>query len=205
MATTVNLSGLQLDELPSWLYLLPPGMLLTPGVVAPKPLVVPVGDANKLLAQTVRLVADLPAGVSGDVVWTRGTAELLVKTGGVKLACAPGVVTVAVPVSCDQLGPPATMHVALAVGSEDRPAGLVMSAFSRCAGPDVVGEQWSEALTAFAWEALLHLAQELCGATGKDKAGRPLVPASIAATKGALLLQPMARHELSSPAAKVKP
>ena len=182
---------------PRWFRLLDARAKLKAGTPAPQPLRVPVDAANRALATTVRLVANLPTGTSGDVVWTHGAAELLVHTEDVKLACASGAVTVSVPVSCDQVPAGATVTVPFAVGSDRRTAGLVMSSFSRPVGPDAVTTLWSEALMAFAWETVLLLAQRLCGAVGHDAAGRPLVPASIGAEPGVLILQPMARNELS--------
>lgn len=175
----------------------PPEPKLRPEAVSAQPLRVPVAVVNRLLTSSARLVADLPQGVSGDVVWTRGDAELLVRTHKLSLACAPGLVLLSIAVACDQVPRGATVVVPLAVGSEERPAGLVMSAFARPAGPDVICSLWSEALTAFAWEVLLHLAQTLCGTTGKDAEGRALVLASIASARNVLVLQPVARNELS--------
>jgi hypothetical protein len=189
-------------ELPRWFRPLDPGVKLAAGTPAPQLLRVPADAANRALATTVRLVANLPAGTSGDVVWTLGPAECLVHTASVKLACASGVVTFSVPVSCDQVPAGATVAVPFAVGTDHRTAGLVMSSFSRPVGPDVVTALWSEALIAFTWEALLQLAQRLCGAVGNDAAGRPLVPASIGAAPGVLILQAMARNELRARSAQ---
>lgn len=159
---------------------------------------VPVAVANRMLRTTIRLVADLPPRATGTLVWVQGDSELLVDAQGVQLACAPGLVTVGVPVTCDELQQrPATIPVPIAVGTAERTAGLVMATFDRLAGPELVTALWSEAIAAFAWEALVHLAQQLSAAVGKDAAGRPLVPASIGAEQGVLLVQPMARHDLS--------
>lgn len=73
-----------------------------------------------------------------------------------------------------------------------------MSSLTRPVGPDLVVDIWSTALIAFAWEALVHLAQQLCAAAGSDGAGRPLIPAYVAAARGILLIQPMARHRIAS-------
>jgi hypothetical protein len=123
-----------------------------------------------------------------------GDSELLVRTAGIGLACLPGLVTISVPVGCDQLPAIATVEVPFAVGTEKSPTGLVMSTLGRPSGPDLVVDGWSGPLVAFAWEALVHLAQSLCGAVGSDAAGRPLIPAYIGADRNLLLLQPMARH-----------
>jgi hypothetical protein len=180
----------------AWFKLLGDRVRLAAGKPAPEPLRVPAEAANRVLRASVRLVADVPARGAGTLVWTQGDSELQVDLDGVRLACATGLVTVSVPVACDQLPKGATVAVPLAVGSAARTAGLVMSTFDRLAGPALVTAVWSEALTAFAWEALVHLAQQLSGGVGKDAAGRALVPSSIGAEAGVLLVHPMARHDL---------
>ena len=65
-----------------------------------------------------------------------------------------------------------------------------MATLDRPIGPEPIIDEWSAALTAFAWEAVVHLAQSLCAAAGTDAAGRTLVPASIAAARGVLLISP---------------
>lgn len=163
---------------------------------APPLLRVPVQQAQRTLRQTVRLVADLPRGSSPDVVWRDGANELLVHTGGISIACRPGLVAFGLPVTCDQLGKHATVQVPLGVGTPDAPAGLVMSSLARPVGPDVVVDVWSQALVAFVWEALVHLAQILCAQAGVDPAKRPLVPGAVAATRDLLLIQPVVRHQV---------
>lgn len=159
---------------------------------------VPAELANRQLAESTRLVADVPRAASATVVWTLGEAELLVQTDQVRLSCAPGLVTMAVPVTCDELeGTLVPVPVPLAVGAPNAPRGLLTATFDRLAGPEVVTALWSEAIAAFAWEVLLHLAGTVAAAAGKDRLGRPLVPGAIAADRGVLLVQPMARHDLT--------
>lgn len=177
----------------SWLRRIRRNVALQPGATTNSPLTVPAADAQRVLRSTVRLVADLPGGAASDVVWVNGDSELVVHTAAVTLACDPGVVTVGLPVSCDQLSS-AVVTVSLAVGTQDAPCGLLMATFGAPQGPAVVLDVWAEALTAFAWEAVLHLAQLLSGEVGRDASGLPLVPAIIGAAQGALLVQPMARH-----------
>jgi hypothetical protein len=107
-------------------------------------------------------------------------------------------VTIGLTVDCDQLAEPVTATVPIAVGRVDSPAGLVMSTFQRVQAPDLVADLWSEAITAFAWEALLELARRLCADMGHDAAGRALIPGGIAAAPDVLIIQPMARHDLSA-------
>jgi hypothetical protein len=186
----------------AWFEPVAAGVRVTAGAAAPKVLRVPAETVNRLLRATIRFVADLGPTASGTFVWTQGDSELLVDAFGVRISCEPGLVTVHVPVSCDQLPRPALVPVPIAVGTAQRTTGLVMATFERLAGPEVVTARWSEAITAFAWEALVHLAQQLSGAVGKDADGRALVPASVGAEQGVLLVQPMGRHDLSVRAAR---
>jgi hypothetical protein len=172
---------------------MPPATTLTEGAAGDW-VRVPAGDAQRLLRDTARLVADLPKGSNQSVVWVAGASELLVHTDGITLTANTGLVTLAIPVDCDQLEKTAVVTVPLALGSEKNPRGLFMSTFDTPGGPDVVTDAWGGPLTAFAWEALLTLAQQLCRAAGNDARGRPLVPASIAAGGEVLLVMPMARQ-----------
>lgn len=170
---------------------------LAPGALPDDVLAVPQGDAQKVLREVVRLVADLPTGTTPVVVWQLAGSELWVDTSSTALTCRDGVVTVSVTVTCDELDEPLTLPVPIAVGTRDAPTGLVMSTFDRLDGPALVTDRWSDAVTAYAWESLVELARRLCARLGDDARGRPLVPGGIASASGVLLVQPMARHELS--------
>jgi hypothetical protein len=169
---------------------------LAPGTT-PKPLTVPQAQANKLLGSIVRVVADIPRGASPEVVWTQGSDELLVDTRSIGLVCTNGLVRVSLAVDCDQLATPAKVTVPLAVGSPAQPNGLIMSSFTRIDAPGEIVHIWSEAITAFAWEALLELAAQLCAEVGKDGRGRPLIPVDISASNKHLIVTPMARHDVT--------
>ena len=95
-----------------------------------------------------------------------------------------------------EIGRNAAIEVPFAVGTHDRPAGLTMSTQRRLLGPDVIVDRWSDAIVAFAWEALLETARRLAERAGKDTQGRPLIPVAIASGSGTLHIQPMARHNL---------
>ena len=158
---------------------------------------IPQKQANAMLRSIVRFVADIPASGTPLVVWTQGTDELLVDTASVTLECTSGLIRVKVTVECDQLDEPTRVVVPLAVGAPNRSSGLVMSAFTRVDGPAVVADVWSDALTAFAWEAVLELARRLCVETGRDTKGRALIPVEISAAPQRLLVTPMARHDVT--------
>lgn len=154
---------------------------------------IPQGDAQKVLAGVVRLVADLPVGTTAVVVWHQSVDELWVDTSSVTITCDPGLVTMSLTVSCDQVRGPVTLAVPFAVGTSTIPTGLLMTTFDQLAGPDVVVAAWSEAVTAFCWESLVEVARAVCTRLGKDRTGKTLVPGGLGADKGRLLIQPMAR------------
>jgi hypothetical protein len=181
----------------SWLQPLSPNIRVVAGERAPNMLRVPIAEANRVLKATIRFVADLPKSTSGRVVWQQGASELAVRLDQIDIAAAKGLITISFPVACDQLDGEQRVSVPIAVGTEERPAGLVMSTFTQPAGPVAVTQLWSESIIAFAWEAIVHLAQQLCAAVGNDTRGYALVPGTIGAAPNVLLLQPMARHKLT--------
>ena len=178
-----------------WLTRLDDGIVLSAGQLAPKNTEVPTKDAQQIVASVVRLVLDLPRNSNPRVVWTLGDSELLVHSDTTKIACSSGVVTISVQVECDQC-PPVTIPVPLGVGTRRAPSGLVMSTFSDLEGPAAIVGVWSDALSAFAWETLLEVARSVAAGVGSDARGLPLVPGSVGAAPGRLLIQPVARHSL---------
>jgi len=165
------------------------------GATAKEWLRVPTPDAQRLVRAVARLVADLPRDTSPDVVWTFGASELLVHTGRLNMSLAPGLVTIAIPVECDQVEP-STIEVPMAVGTTQQVRGLFASAFDKPLGPAEVTDLWADSLNAFAWECVITLAQHLAAESGRDSRKRELVPAAIAAERGAFLVKPMARNEV---------
>jgi hypothetical protein len=170
---------------------------LKPGAVPRKGVTLKAAEATRLLRSVIRFVADVPTDSSPVVVWEQDGSELWVDISTTTLTCIPGVIRVTVKVGCDQLPEPAVITVPFGVGTPEAPTGLVMSSLSRLDGPEVVTGRWTAALTAFAWEAILELARRMCAELGKDAAGLPLIPGSIAAGSQTLVLQPMARNDLS--------
>lgn len=168
---------------------------LAPGGRSDRPLAIPQGDLQHLARSVVRRVADLPVEAKPQVVWTQDRSELLVHLSTLSLQCAAGLVTVGICVECGETGP-VPIPIPIAVGTRERPAGLVMQAFSAVDGPPIISRPWSEALTAFAWELLVETARSICAEVGRDQAGRPLIPGAIGAAPRRLLIEPMARHTL---------
>lgn len=180
-----------------WFQPLRPDAKLPPGTLAPDTLRVPVDHAQAVLRAIIHLVADVPADAPPTVVWVAGHDELLVYLDRTRIACASGIVTISLFVTCDEIREDQRIDVAFGVGTSKRPAGLVMSTFDRVQGPSVITDTWSGSITAFAWEALVTMAQQLAAAAGKDAAGRPLVPATIGAEPRMLLVGSMARNNLT--------
>lgn len=195
------LSGLLLGagtKKPEWLRPIRLAGRLQPGQVPKHVVTVPAGEAQRLLRGIIRFVADIPADTSTVVVWERDGSELWVDVGTVSLTCTEGLVRIGVRCGCDQLEEAVVVTVPIGVGTQEAPAGLVMTTVQRLAGPDLLADRWSDAITAFAWEALVELARRLCAELGRDRAGLPLIPGAVAATRGALLVQPMSRTDLSA-------
>jgi len=131
-----------------------------------------------------------------EVVWVEGDSELAVRMAGVQIETDDGLVTVTIPVRCDQSGP-VTVEVNFAMGADDAPAGLFASTFRRPIGPRLVIDTWGDALVAYAWQCVLGMVAGLSAAVGKDSRGNLLVPAEIVASKDGLRIVPMARHRFS--------
>ncbi|MGZ4312729.1 MAG: hypothetical protein ACXVR1_11565, partial [Solirubrobacteraceae bacterium] len=94
---------------------------------------------------------DLPSVL----IWELGASALAVNVGEIATAVEEGIVTVTIPVVCDQVPRRGRVRVTFAVGSPDRPAGLLAATTQAPEGPQIVIDLWGEALVALAWQALL--------------------------------------------------
>jgi hypothetical protein len=189
----------QIADLPAnnrtWFKQVPPGKSRDVANQAVS-LRVPQADAGLALLGLIRFVADIPADASLTVVWQSGRNELMVDCGSVALRCDPGLITVGLSVQCDQVQRTRVI-VPFAVGTSAAPRGLYLSTIDRLDAPAEIAEAWSDPIIAFCWEALLELAQRVCGQIGTDAQQRPLVPATLAADAGMLVLTATARPDLS--------
>jgi hypothetical protein len=175
--------------------LVPPDPL-DPGGLAPE---VPV--SRQAVRELFTAAALFAVGLLGDdgrprgeaVVWVELDRELLVLVAKFKVRLGPGIVAVTIPVRCEEVGD-AEVHVTFAVGSPDRPAGLLVATEARPRGPQIVVDLWGEALVAFAWKVLLDVAAHVAFAAGEDKDGQRLVPAALSADKEVITVLPQARH-----------
>ena len=180
-----------------WFRPLHSGIKLPPGTIAPDLLRIPVKDAETVMRGIIHLVADIAADTRPSVVWVAGDDELLVQLDATRLTCAPGFITISLFVQCDEVRGAQRIDIAFAVGSPQRPTGLVMSTFDRPQGPSAILDTWSASITAFAWETLVTTAQQLAAGVGNDANKRPLVPGTIAADTNLLLIGAMARNNLA--------
>ncbi len=194
MATSIQFPSIDFNHF-DWLKRIDKKLLLDIGDRSPDLLSVPTKDAQRVLGETVRLVLDLPRNSTPLVVWTQGDSELLVHSDKTRISLSSGVVTLKITVECQEHGK-RVIPVPIGVGTKQAPSGLVMSTFEDLEGPAELVAAWSDAIIAFAWEALLETARVICSEVGKDKRGLPLVPGSIGAGSGQLLLQPVARYSL---------
>ena len=173
-----------------------PGRGLDEGQVF-EPVFVELGQATELLRVAARRGAGFFRPTQRtEVVWVDGDKELAVGIAGVDIKMTDGLVGIFIPVRCDQTGP-ATIQVAFAVGSANKPGGVFAAAHRRPYGPELIVSVWGEALVAFAWQCLLGLVSQVAGATGKDARGNVLVPVEFMADAKGLHIVPMARHRFS--------
>ena len=193
-----------LDELRKRCPELVPREPLEPGA-ATEPLPLRPERVGPLLTLAARQAAQAAAGVAvasdpdrlpRTVLWQEGPDALVVDVAGVAVEIGDGVVTVSIPVHCDQLeGGREDVDVDLVLGTPERPTGLLAAA-SEPRGARVVVRRWGDALTALAWQAALDAVGGVAAAAGADRDGAPLVPAALTAARDGLQLVAQARHEL---------
>jgi hypothetical protein len=137
-----------------------------------------------------------PTRLPRSVLWEEGADALLVEVGRVDVQLGDGVVSVLIPVRCDQLAEGAeTVAVDFVVGTPERPTGLLAAAMDP-RGPRAVVGRWGEALTALAWQAVLESAGGVAGAAGMDHDGAPLVPVALTAGRTGVAVVAQARHAI---------
>jgi hypothetical protein len=146
---------------------------------------------SSALGTLVQLAALRRTEGEGRIVWDDGVNQLMVHAAKVRSVVTEGIVRISVPVECDQTR--ATMEIAFAVGSEKRVAGMIAATADRPAGDPLIARVWGEALIAFAYGALLDLADSLAGASGRDERNDRLVPRGLVARRGQLSVETQAR------------
>jgi hypothetical protein len=182
--------------------LLPADPLPSGAVAAPVPLdpkqaagLMTIAARQAVLAATgARLPTD-PAQLPSSVLWQDGADALLVEVAQIDVQIGDGLVSVAIPVQCDQLPKGRDIVVVdLVLGMPNRPTGMLAAA-TEPRGPRVVVRRWGEALLALAWQALLDTAGGVAGAAGTDQDGAVLIPTGLTASQSGLAIVAQARHE----------
>ena len=177
---------------------LDPGAVAAPVPLQPKEaagLMTIAARQAVLTASGARVPSDasqLPAAV----LWQDGPDALLVEVAGIDVQIADGLVSVAIPVRCDQLPKGRDVVVVdLVLGTPARPTGMLAAA-TEPRGPRIVVSRWGEALTALAWQALLDTAGGVAAATGDDRDGAVLIPTGLTASRAGIVVVAQARHEI---------
>jgi hypothetical protein len=152
----------------------------------------------KDLANLVNVAAKIASGFfrptrRTEVLWVDGDSELLVSIDRIEVEVGDGLISIRLPVRCDQTGP-TSVTVLFAVGRADFPAGTYASTYRRPQGPELIVDAWGEALVAFAWQIVLTVFVQVAGTAGKDGRGSRLVPGTVVVSDNGLMVFPMARH-----------
>lgn len=126
-------------------------------------------------------------------IWVRNDSELLVHAGRITLTLADGLVVVRVPVACTEVGS-TQVEIPFAVGSKERPAGMIVATEDQPRGDERLMALWGEPLIAFAWRALLKVASQVAASAGVDEDGNGLVPIAVSASPDGLVVHTLARH-----------
>jgi hypothetical protein len=183
--------------------LLPPAPLgagtpLEPLPILPKEAGVLIAIAARqavLTAAGARLPED-PNQLPTVVLWQDGPAALLVEVSAITVRLDEGLVSVGIPVRCDQLPRGReVITVDFVLGTPTRPTGLLAAA-TEPRGSRLIVERWGEALTALAWQALLDAVGGIAGAAGTDDDGAVLVPTALTASANGLAIIAQARHAI---------
>jgi hypothetical protein len=183
--------------------LLPAAPLEPGGVAAPIPLQPKEAAALMSIAARQAVLTAAGARVPSDarrlpaaVLWQDGADALLVEVGQIDVQLADGLVSVAIPVRCDQLPKGRGVAVVdLVLGTPARPTGMLAAA-TEPRGPRIVVSRWGEALTALAWQALLDTAGGVAAVAGADHDGAVLIPTGLTASRAGIAVVAQARHEL---------
>lgn len=174
----------------------PPPAPMSAGDVAPRVFAKP-----EEAAQLISVAAKRAAGLfrptrRTEVVWVASDSQLAVGLTGFEVEIGDGLLTMIIPVRCDQTGPD-HVRVTFALGADQSPAGLFAATPARPSGPAVIIAAWGDHLVAYAWQCLLGLVSGIAGAVGKDTRGNVLVPAELIASADGVMVVPMARHRFA--------
>jgi hypothetical protein len=146
------------------------------------------GSFTRLFVAAAMQSTGAATGAAGAVIWQLQGHELEVFVSQVQVKLDDGLISVSIPVSCDQVKS-AVVQVPFAIGSRAAPAGMIAATEQTPRGPDAIVKVWGEALVAFAWHTLLTVLTRIAGRAGVDADGAGLIPAAITAgTDGVRIL-----------------
>jgi hypothetical protein len=173
----------------------------TPGPMAEGEISHSVIVNEKTASELLRVAAWRASGLfrptkRTEIVWVNGDSELAVNLVDLHVEFSEGLLSVIIPVRCDQTGS-GVVEVLFAVGTPNQPTGLYASTYRRPNGPELIVNAWCAALVAFAWQCVLGMVSGIAGATGKDSRGNVLVPVEMAVSERGMEIVPMARHRFS--------
>jgi len=170
---------------------------ILPGLGSPAPLPagavgpeIPIdpGSFGRLFVAAAMQSASIPAGAAGVVIWQLHGHELEVFVSQVQVKLDDGLISVSIPVSCDQTKP-VIVQVPFAMGRKAAPAGMIVATEESPRGPDIIVKVWGESLVAFAWHTLMTVLTKIAARAGVDADGAGLIPAAISAgTDGVRIL-----------------
>lgn len=185
-----------LEELRRLCPELVPGPPLPPGEI---------GQPASLGADVLQELVGVALGAAEEprVVWQAAGSELLVHLDASRAVTREGLVLVNLVVETEQTGR-ADVVVPFAVGSTERPAGMVVLSEPKPRGPAVLVDRWGEAIVAAAWQMLLDIAEAAARASGRDVAGRPLRAGALLAQEDGIRVVPQAEHPPLEQAARRK-
>jgi hypothetical protein len=177
---------------------LEPGAVSAPIPVKPteaRTLVAVAAQQSVLEAVGARVPSD-PQQLPSVALWQEGPDALMIDVAQIDVRIVEGLITVAIPVICDQLPRGrGVVEVDFVVGTPDRPTGLLAAA-TEPRGERVVVRRWGDALTALAWQSVLGSIGGVAAAAGVDRDGASLIPTALTATRAGLGILVQARHQM---------
>ncbi|MEO6712131.1 MAG: hypothetical protein ABIM89_01735 [Mycobacteriales bacterium] len=173
-----------------------PGRLIQPGQVV-EPRRVGPDDLVRLLRAAAVTAGGLDPARTPDppppLLWVEGANRLLVRIADLGVVLDDGLIELAIPVFCDEIGE-SQVTVGFVTESPERPTGGLCVTEDRPRGPAVVVDTWHEPIIALAWHTLLIATGALSGVAGADVSGQSLVTSTVSVARDGLTVAPMARH-----------
>jgi len=155
----------------------------------------PGPDRTLVSKELSTLVRRALAGDQRRTVWTYRGNEAAVHLDQIRVATEDGLVFVGITLETDQTGVQELTTV-FAVGSKERPAGLLAVTEERPRGDADLAATFAEAVVATSWRGLLLVVAAAAASAGDDSSGDPLVPVALSASPDALIVHTIADHHL---------